>query len=583
MAGAADRVGHKLGSGPSPMLFISFPVFPRGVCSARSRDRCGTSGVPDGRGFSLNAGRRLFDDPGSVRSVVCGRPDLGRIAGGRACGAAAQELYGSVVGTVQDGSGGRIPGATIEIVNRETNLVLTAVSNETGAYTFTNVLARHVRREGDAPGVQGVRAAAGSGDDGLDQPRRRQAGSRPAHRIGHRAVGAALLKTDKADTGSAFSVERGRGPSAAGVPELSEPARPRARLDAVGVSRTPRSTRPHARCRPRSTARIATPTAPAWTARRISSRGFRITRCTSRRPKRSPRSTSRPAASRRIRGSPAARRSRSITKSGTNQLQGSGFGFYTDQNLRAQTYFAKRNNTPKRRPITTSTAARSAGRSSRTGCSTSAPSRGSIEIPRGSRSTPFPPRRCARGDFSEALNTNGSLQLIYDPRTGDIDGRGRTAFAGNVIPADRINAIARRINEFYPLPNGPGNSEQLLQGVTSARSIGTSTDVKINWNRSPGHQIWGKIGVMDATVSNLQKLSFDGGGLGKTKTWVGDDRPDLHAEPIVRHRHDRRLFAPRPVGVRARTTAPTTAWSSACPARTVRTSGRAACRSGATA
>src|SRR5205814_4009933 len=54
--------------------------------------------------------------------------------------AAAQELYGSVVGTVQDGSGARIPGATIEITNRETNLVLTTISNETGTYTFTNVL-----------------------------------------------------------------------------------------------------------------------------------------------------------------------------------------------------------------------------------------------------------------------------------------------------------------------------------------------------------------------------------------------------------------------------------------------------------
>ena len=45
-------------------------------------------------------------------------------------------------------------------------------------------------------------------------------------------------------------------------------------------------------------------------------------------------------------------------------------------------------------------------------------------------------------------------------------------------------------------------------------------DVKINWNRSPGHQVWGKIGVMDATVSSLQKLSFEGGGYAKTKTWV---------------------------------------------------------------
>ncbi len=53
---------------------------------------------------------------------------------------AAQELYGSVVGTVQDGSGGHIPGATVTVVNRDTNLTLTAVINETGSYTFTNVL-----------------------------------------------------------------------------------------------------------------------------------------------------------------------------------------------------------------------------------------------------------------------------------------------------------------------------------------------------------------------------------------------------------------------------------------------------------
>ena len=35
-----------------------------------------------------------------------------------------------------------------------------------------------------------------------------------------------------------------------------------------------------------------------------------------------------------------------------------------------------------------------------------------------------------------------------------MDGRGRQPFAGNMIPADRIDAIARRINEFYRLPTG---------------------------------------------------------------------------------------------------------------------------------
>ena len=41
------------------------------------------------------------------------------------------------------------------------------------------------------------------------------------------------------------------------------------------------------------------------------------------------------------------------------------------------------------------------------------------------------------GDFSNARNTDGSLQIIYDPSTGNADGTGRQPFPGNVIPADR--------------------------------------------------------------------------------------------------------------------------------------------------
>jgi hypothetical protein len=53
----------------------------------------------------------------------------------------AQELYGSIVGTVQDAAGARIPGATIAVLNRDTNLVLATVTNETGAYALTNLRA----------------------------------------------------------------------------------------------------------------------------------------------------------------------------------------------------------------------------------------------------------------------------------------------------------------------------------------------------------------------------------------------------------------------------------------------------------
>src|SRR5215212_3330232 len=52
-----------------------------------------------------------------------------------------------------------------------------------------------------------------------------------------------------------------------------------------------------------------------------------------------------------------------------------------------------------------------------------------------------------QGIFTEV--TNG----IYDPATGAINGTGRTAFAGNVIPADRISPIAKKLIGFIPLPN----------------------------------------------------------------------------------------------------------------------------------
>src|SRR6185503_6068192 len=60
------------------------------------------------------------------------------------------------------------------------------------------------------------------------------------------------------------------------------------------------------------------------------------------------------------------------------------------------------------------------------------------------------------GDFSRALNTNGSLQLIYNPLTGNPDGTGRTPYAGNVTPTTQINPIALKVLNLFPLPNRTG-------------------------------------------------------------------------------------------------------------------------------
>jgi trimeric autotransporter adhesin len=64
----------------------------------------------------------------------------------------------------------------------------------------------------------------------------------------------------------------------------------------------------------------------------------------------------------------------------------------------------------------------------------------------------MPTARERSGDFSQTLQ-GGQLQVIYDPLTGDANGNGRQAFPGNVIPASRINPVARAMAAYFPTPH----------------------------------------------------------------------------------------------------------------------------------
>ncbi|MEW6321100.1 MAG: TonB-dependent receptor [Acidobacteriota bacterium] len=66
----------------------------------------------------------------------------------------------------------------------------------------------------------------------------------------------------------------------------------------------------------------------------------------------------------------------------------------------------------------------------------------------------FPTARERNGDFSQSFDSAGNLVIIYDPLTGDpVTGAGRTPFPGNVIPANRLNTVARNITSFMPNPD----------------------------------------------------------------------------------------------------------------------------------
>src|ERR1022692_98737 len=53
--------------------------------------------------------------------------------------ALAQSERGTITGVVHDSSGAIVPGATVTIVNRSTNVTLTATTNEAGEYTMPSL------------------------------------------------------------------------------------------------------------------------------------------------------------------------------------------------------------------------------------------------------------------------------------------------------------------------------------------------------------------------------------------------------------------------------------------------------------
>jgi hypothetical protein len=65
------------------------------------------------------------------------------------------------------------------------------------------------------------------------------------------------------------------------------------------------------------------------------------------------------------------------------------------------------------------------------------------------------------GDFSQTFNPNGSQIVIYDPTTINSAGV-RQPFPGNIIPSARFNSVATALLAQYPLPNkkGVGGSDE---------------------------------------------------------------------------------------------------------------------------
>ena len=128
-----------------------------------------------------------------------------------------------------------------------------------------------------------------------------------------------------------------------------------------------------------------------------------------------------------------------VTKSGTNKFKGSGFEFYNSDKLNATPeFFGARRDAGEaagqgehlrrhaRRPDQEEQACSSSDRSKATSATRAC-----------SRSSACRTPALRAGDFSKALNTNGSLQQISTTRSpANANGVGRAQFANNQIPGE---------------------------------------------------------------------------------------------------------------------------------------------------
>ena len=422
--------------------------------------------------------------------------------------AAAQTLYGSVVGNVKDTQGAVVPGATVTLLNTGTNLKRETVTDAEGTYNFVNVLAGSYDVK---IALQGFREAVRTGvpvtvgqisrvDMALEIGAMNETITVKSE--------AELLQTDKSDVKTELKSDEivnlplnqfrnyqalvvlvpGSLPPTLQNAETDTPQRSlsmtvngqtgNANTTLTDGTRSVNVAMQHHELyiQPAETIETVTVTTGSMDAEQGMAAGAAIT---------------------------------VTTKSGTNVLRGSAFEFFNNQKLNANPFYFGRGAVPAKLPVERQTFGGTLG-------GPLVRNRlfyfGSYEGYR-SKADKYtfysvPDVALRNGDFSGALNTNGTLQRIYDPMTGDqATGNGRVQFENNVIPAARFNSIAKTLLALYPLPNvegtGAGNLTNNYRVAQNATTMRHNVDFKMNWNRTAAHQFWGKYSEMRALVDDL--------------------------------------------------------------------------------
>lgn len=129
----------------------------------------------------------------------------------------------------------------------------------------------------------------------------------------------------------------------------------------------------------------------------------------------------------------------------------------------------------------------------------------------------IPPTAFRTGDLS------ASTTKIYDPATGAVDGTGRDTFPGNKIPTSRISPIATKILNFLPAPATSALSGNFPYAVPQAKNT-PNFDIKIDQQFSSNDSLNVRYSFQQPQVSVPPLFGIAGGPANGAFAGVGKSR-----------------------------------------------------------
>jgi hypothetical protein len=179
-----------------------------------------------------------------------------------------------------------------------------------------------------------------------------------------------------------------------------------------------------------------------------------------------------------------------VLRSGTSQLRGSATEFFTNAGLDANGFNADQAGQPKVDQHRNQFGITLGGPVGIPGLFTSDKTffflgyEGLRQLQASSFTGTVPTALERTGNFSQMLDANGNLIVIYNPYTTRLNPNApagtlqyiRSPFPGNIIPTNLLSQVGLNILQDYPLPNQPGQGKSDVNNFFSAAPMSLNTD-----------------------------------------------------------------------------------------------------------